>query len=35
MRMYCGSKMMGWPWVENRTSFECVLKIEKEKGSAV
>lgn len=34
-RIYCGSKTMGCPPVEKRTSFDCVLKIEKEKGSAV
>ena len=34
-RMYCGSKIKGWPSVEKRVSFDLVLTIEKEKGRAV
>ena len=33
-RIYCGSKIRGWPSVENRTSSDLALRIEKEKGSA-
>ena len=34
-RIYCGSKIKGWPSVENRTSSDLALRIEKEKGSAL